>query len=113
VPSPIADGDYVFVVKDDGIGFCYEMKTGKRQWSERLGRKHHASPVSAGGHLYFPDDDGTTWVLKPGPKFEVVAKNELGEECYASPAVVQGQIFLRTANHLYCIGAGDQRSASR
>jgi outer membrane protein assembly factor BamB len=113
VPSPIADGDYFFVVKDDGIGFCYEAKTGKRQWSERMGKKFHASPISAGGHLFFPDDEGTTWVLKPGPKFEVVAKNALGEECYASPAVARGQIFLRTQGHLYCIGAENKSSASR
>lgn len=104
VPSPIANGDYFFVVKDEGFGYCYEATTGKRQWMERMGKHHSASPISAGGHLYFLDDEGIMWVLKPGAKFEVVAKNELGEECYASPAVSRGQIFIRTLNHLYCIG---------
>jgi len=104
VPSPIAHGDYFFVVKDEGFAYCYEAKTGKRQWMERLGKHHSASPVSAGGHLYFLDDEGIMWVLKPGPTFEVVAKNALGEECYASPAIARGQMFIRTANHLYCIG---------
>jgi hypothetical protein len=45
-----------------------------------------------------------TYVVRAGPKFELVARNELGEECYASPAVSRGQIFLRTLHHLYCIG---------
>jgi outer membrane protein assembly factor BamB len=105
VPSPIAAGDHFFVVSDVGYLSCLEAKTGKRLWAQRLGRHHSASPVSAGGLLYFPDDDGTTWVLKAGPKFEVVAKNPLGEECYASPAVAHGELFLRTVGHLYCVGA--------
>jgi outer membrane protein assembly factor BamB len=114
VPSPIAHGDYFFVVKDEGLSFCYEAKTGHAMWEkERMGKHHSASPVSAGGHLYFPDDEGITWVLKPGPKFEVVAKNELGEECYASPAVAHGQMFLRGLNHLYCIGAPDKTTGRR
>jgi outer membrane protein assembly factor BamB len=105
VPSPIAHGDYFYVVKDEGLGFCYEAKTGKAMWKkERMGKHHSASPVSANGHLYFLDDEGIMWVLKPGPTFEVVAKNELGEECYASPAIAHGQMFIRTLNHLYCIG---------
>ena len=104
VPSPIAAGDYFFVVKDDGLAYCYEAEKGKLQWKERLGKKHHASPISAGGHLFFPDDEGVTWVLKPTSKFEVVAKNELGEDIYASPAVSQGQLFIRGSNHLFCIG---------
>jgi outer membrane protein assembly factor BamB len=106
VPSPIAHGDYFFVVSDEGMASCLEARTGKRRWMERLGRHHSSSPVSAGDYLYFPDDDGTTWVLRAGPKFEVVSQNDLGEECYSSPAVARGQIFLRTLHHLWCIGQG-------
>jgi outer membrane protein assembly factor BamB len=104
VPSPIARGKYFFVVSDDGKASCYDAKTGKRRWLERLGRRHSASAVAAGDYLYFPDDDGITWVVKAGPRFERVSKNELGEACYASPAISHGQIFIRTAEHLYCIG---------
>jgi outer membrane protein assembly factor BamB len=104
VPSPIAAGDHFFVVSDLGWARCLDAKTGKQRWMERLGRHHSASPVSANGLLYFTDDDGVTYVVKAGPKFELVARNELGEECYASPAVSRGQIFLRTLHHLYCIG---------
>ncbi len=104
VPSPVAWDKYFFLVSDTGAASCYEVQSGKRLWLEPLGRHHSASPVSAAGHLFFTDDDGVTFVLKPGPTFEVVAKNELGEECYASPAVAHGQMFIRTLNHLWCIG---------
>jgi hypothetical protein len=104
VPSPIAHGKYFFNVNDDGVAGSYVAKTGKRMWKERLGRHHSASPVSAGGRLYFLDDDGTTFVIKSGPRFELVSRNTLGEECYASPAIAHGQIFIRTLHHLCCIG---------
>jgi outer membrane protein assembly factor BamB len=106
VPSPIAADGHFFVVSDVGYLGCVEERTGKRLWLERLGKHHHASPVLADGHIYIPDDDGVTWVLKASSTFAVVAKNPLGEEVYASPAVSRGQIFLRGARHLYCIGAG-------
>jgi outer membrane protein assembly factor BamB len=104
VPSPLAAGGHFFVVSDVGYLSCVEVKTGKRLWMERLGRHHSASPVLANGYLFCPDDDGTTWVVKASSSFEVVRKNALGEECYASPAVSRGELFIRTLNHLWCIG---------
>jgi outer membrane protein assembly factor BamB len=104
VPSPIAHGHHFFLVSDLGFASCFEAQTGKRLWMERLGRHHSASPVEAEGRLYFVDDDGTTHVLRAGPTFELLSRNALGEECYASPAVSHGQIFLRTLHNLYCIG---------
>jgi outer membrane protein assembly factor BamB len=104
VPSPIAHGDYLFVVSDEAQAGCFEARTGKQMWLHRLGTHHSASPVSAGDYLYFPADDGSTYVLRAGPKFEIVAQNDLGEECSASPAISHGQLFLRTLNNLYCIG---------
>lgn len=65
---------------------------------------HHASPVSAQGLVYFLNDDGVMNVLKATSTFERVARNELGERTYASPALSEGQIFLRSFKHLYCIG---------
>jgi outer membrane protein assembly factor BamB len=106
VPSPIAAGKHFFLVSDEGTASCLEAKTGTRMWQERLGRHHRPSPVSAGGNLYFLDDDGQTFVVKADPKFELVAKNALGEGCFASPAISRGQIFIRGLKNLYCIGAG-------
>jgi outer membrane protein assembly factor BamB len=108
VPSPVAQGHFFFLVSDKGIASCFETKTGKRRWMEHLGGHHSGSPVAAGGFLYFPDDTGTTWVLRAGPRFEVVSKNALNEECFASPAISRGQIFIRTVKHLYCIGPANK-----
>jgi outer membrane protein assembly factor BamB len=113
VPSPIAQGDYCFVVRDEGVAACYEAKSGERRWNQRLGKHHSASPVSAEGRLYFIDDDGRTWVVKASDKFEVLARNDLGEECYASPAISQGQLFIRGLHNLYCIGKPEKRSESK
>jgi outer membrane protein assembly factor BamB len=103
VPSPIICGDYFLIVSDQGFGTCFAANSGRSFWQERLG-EHHASLVSANGLVYFLSDQGVTTVVKPGPEFQAVARNELGENCFASPAVSQGQIFLRGEKHLFCIG---------
>ena len=104
VPSPIACGKHLFLVSDKGHASCLEAKTGKYMWTQRLGRHHSASPVLAEGRLYFVDDDGKTHVLNAAPKFERIALNELGEKCFASPAISGGRIYLRAERHLYCMG---------
>jgi len=103
VPSPIAHGEHFFVVSDKGVASCLAAKTGTYAWSQRLGRHHSASPVSAEGRLYFPDDDGQTFVLRAGPKFELLATNKLDDKQFASPAISGGRIFIRTLRHLYAI----------
>ena len=105
VPSPIISGRYLLMVADSGIASCFEARTGKRHWMERLPGGHSPSPVSADGLVYFVSDQGVTTVIRPGETFEVIAKNELGEPVSASPAISQGHFFLRTHRHLYCIGA--------
>jgi hypothetical protein len=104
VPSPVAWGAQVYVVADDGFGSCLEVKTGQVHWKQRLGPKHHASPVAAEGRIYFTDDRGTTYVIKAGTAFEKLAQNELGEDVYASPALSAGRLYFRTVKHLVCIG---------
>ena len=106
VPSPIAsrDGKYFLIVSDKGIASCLEASTGHRHWKERIGPHYSASLVGGDGLVHFLSDKGVTTVVRPGPEFEVVATNELGEECYASPALNGGQILIRAQQHLYCIG---------
>ncbi len=105
VPSPLAFGKYFFVVSDQGWGSCFEARTGERLWSEKLGRRHSASGLVAEGRCYFTSDDGDTYVFTAGPKFELLARNTLGEKVYASPATAQGQLFIRGVQHLWCIGS--------
>ena len=103
VPSPIAAGDYCLVVSDLGYAHCFDAKTGNILWKTRLGH-HHASLVSANGLVYFLKDDGVCNVVRPGPAYDLVATNELGEATYASPAISDGQIFIRGEKSLVCIG---------
>lgn len=104
VPSPIAVNKYFYMISDKGYLSCFQAKTGERTFIEKLGRHHSASPVYADRHVYMTDDDGITYVLTDDGKFTVLARNELKDECYSSPAVSQGQIFIRTLKSLYCIG---------
>jgi outer membrane protein assembly factor BamB len=106
VPSPIAFGPYFLVVSDGGVATCLDAKTGETVWRKSLGEGHSASLVTAGEHVYFLSDDGVATVVKPGPRYQAVARNELGEEAYASPAISNGQMFIRGEKHLFCIGAG-------
>ncbi len=105
VPSPIFEGPYLLVVADSGIASCFNAKTGKRHWMERLPGGHSPSTVSADGLVYFTSDRGVTTIVRPGKMFNIIARNELEEQISASPAISQGQIFLRTHQHLYCIGS--------
>jgi outer membrane protein assembly factor BamB len=106
VPSPIAsqDGRFFLVVSDGGVASCFEADTGRRLWMERIGPHYSASLVTAEGLVHFLSDEGLTTVIRPGPTLDRVAENPLGEPCYASPAISQGQIYFRAERHLYCIG---------
>ena len=98
------DGQYL-LVDDVGVASCWDVKTGKQFWKERLsGKKHHASAVAADGRVYLTSDEGVTFVLKAENEFEVLAKNPLGEPVFSSPAFSDGDIFIRGAKHLWCIG---------
>jgi len=106
VPSPIAFGRYFVTVSDNGVATCLNARTGKTVWRQPLGQTHSASLVTANGLVYFLSDDGVTTVVKPEPQFEPTARNELGEETYASPAISNGHMYIRGIKHLFCIGGG-------
>ena len=99
----VAD-DFLLSINRGGTAFCYEAATGKVLWQKKLGR-HHASPVLVDGRVFLINDDGQVNVIKPGREFERVATYELGESCYASPAISEGRIYLRGFKHLFCIGS--------
>jgi outer membrane protein assembly factor BamB len=86
--------------------WCLNAKTGETVWGQKrvAPGTYSASPVLADGKLYVTNEDGVTTVVKAGPEFEVMAENHLDEYCLSSPAISDGQIFIRTSGHLYCIG---------
>lgn len=88
-----------------GILTCYDAKTGKVHYKERIpgATGFTASPWAADGKIYCLDGDGATFVLEAGDKFKLISKNPLGEMCWSSPALADGSLFLRTIDHLYCI----------
>jgi outer membrane protein assembly factor BamB len=105
VPSPVAHNGKLYLVDDHGVASCWDVKTGQREWKERLsGKGHHASAACADGRIYLTADDGVTFILKAAPEFDVLARNPLGERVFASPAFSNGEIFIRGARHLWCIG---------
>jgi len=103
VPSPICTDDYVYTTMTNGTVYCLEIKTGNVLWEENLG-KQYSSPVLADGLVYMPNDEGVITVIKPGPTFDAVAKNSIGERMNASPAISNGKIYLRGEQHIFCIG---------
>ena len=112
VPSPIVadDGKYFLIVSDTGIASCFEAATGERFWMKRIGPHYSASLVKAEGLVHFLSDEGVTTIVRPGPEFESVAENSLGENCYGSPAISGGRIYVRAQRHLYCIGGSGSPS---
>ncbi|PYS69645.1 MAG: hypothetical protein DMF69_16300 [Acidobacteria bacterium] len=106
VPTPVTDGKYFYVVNDSGIMWCFDAKTGQEIYGKQRIKSGacSASPVLADEKIYITNEDGLTTVVKAGPKFEVIAENALNDYCLSSPAISDGQIFIRTAGQLYCIG---------
>ena len=105
VGSGVIVRDHVYILNDPGMAECIEAHTGKTVWKTRASGTSWGSMVYADGKLYVTDQEGETVVTRPNPhKLEVIATNELGETSRASPAVSNGQIFLRTYKHLYCVG---------
>ena len=106
MPTPVSDGTRLYVVNDKGIVWALDAKTGAEVYGPvRLKPgTYSASPVLADGRIYVTNEDGLTSVFKAGPKFELLAENALDSYTLSSPAVSDGQIFLRTESHLYAIG---------
>ena len=113
--SMLVHQGHLYGLTDNGIMFCWNGETGQEMWKERLSGPVSASPVLAGGHIYWANEAGSMYVFKPTPeKFELVAENKLGNSAFASPAICGGQIFLRVGDGegaerqewLYCFANG-------
>jgi outer membrane protein assembly factor BamB len=108
LPSPILIDKYLLVTSMSGILTCYDSSSGQVLFNERVGGNYSASPIAAHGLAYFQADEGDVVVVEPGPALKIVARNTVdpsSDEIFrGSPAVYDGQIFLRSDKVLYCIG---------
>jgi outer membrane protein assembly factor BamB len=105
--SPLVVGNQLFIVKKGGISSSFDTATGKRQWElkrlQNLG-EYYASPVAGDGKIYVTGDNGVVVVLAQGPKLRILAHNDMGDTCLATPAIADGRLFIRTRHKLFCVG---------
>jgi outer membrane protein assembly factor BamB len=115
MPTPLVYDGYLYTCQNSGLLTCYEAKTGKEVYKERLGGPsgYTASPVAADGKLYFPSEEDGVRVVRAGPKFELLAVNALGDACLATLAICDGMILVRTQHYLLGIGRKEVDSRNR
>jgi outer membrane protein assembly factor BamB len=102
-PSPLLLGNELYFVSDKGIASCVDAKSGTLLWEKRIGGNYSASPLYADGKIYFQSEEGHTTVIKAETTFVELAKNRMGERTFASYAVVDSALLIRTEGHLYRI----------
>lgn len=103
-PSQLIVRDHLYMVNDQGIVSCLDVKTGEPAWTQRMGGRHSASPIHADGRIWFFDEDDRSRVIEANPaEFRLLAENPLDAGCMASPAVIGDALIVRTKTHLYRI----------
>jgi outer membrane protein assembly factor BamB len=105
ITSPLVSNGRLFVVKKGGVAAAFEIDDGKTVYEQKRIRNlgnYYASPVAGDGKIYVTGENGFIVVLKDGPKLEVLAKNDVGEPCIATPAIADDRLYVRTLNKLYC-----------
>jgi len=100
-PSMLVVGEELYMISDDGVASCLDVRTGKPHWQQRIGGNFSASPVYADGKIYLQSEEGKGTVIAPGRKFKKLGENGFGERALASYAVGDGAIFVRTEKNLY------------
>ena len=106
IPTPLIYGDHLYVLAINGILTAYDVRTGQRVYQERVGMggSFSASPVAADGKIYLASEDGDIFVVKAGPKFELLAMNSVGQVVMATPAISDGIVFVRGLRNVFAIG---------
>ena len=106
MPSPLLVDSEVYFVNDQGVASCVDALTGKPRWQKRIEGNYIASPLFVNGYVYFCNREGKTLVVKAGKTYEPVAENLIDGQIFASPAVLDDALILRSDTHLYRIEAG-------
>ena len=104
VPTPAYHDGRLYIISDTGVMDCRDAATGESLWQERLPGRFSMSPLVVGDEILLFSESGTSYLLKSSPQFELLAENELNETVLATPAILDGKIYVRTDEHLICIG---------
>lgn len=110
VATPVVYNGLLFIWADAGIVTCMDIKTGKELWMKRVGGKFSGSPVCVDGNIYCIGEGGTVVVIAAKDQFEELGRTELNETSYATPAISNGKMYLRTETHLYCLPSKNSKS---
>lgn len=108
-PSQLLIGNRFFMIDDGGVASCVDALSGEVIWKHRVGGKYWASPVFAGGHIYFFSQNGKITVMQPADKPVVVSSGRLDGGFNASPAIAADALILRTSSHVYCFRGNQSR----
>jgi outer membrane protein assembly factor BamB len=103
-PTPLVYGEQLYVCADNGVLTAYDAKSGAMIYQQRLPSSFSASPVATDGKLYFSSEDGDVFVVRAGPKFELLATNVMGQPVMATPAISDGLLIFRTKDSVYAVG---------
>jgi hypothetical protein len=106
ISTPVVYGGNIYLANFNGVMRCFDFKTGSKVYEQRLAQDAACSSslVAADGKIYCATEDGIVHVIKTGPAMVVLAKNQMGEPCLATPAISQGVLYFRTAGSLIAIG---------
>jgi outer membrane protein assembly factor BamB len=104
VTTPLVKEDLLFLWSDNGVVTCANAATGAVYWRERVPGSYYGSPVCAGRALYCVSRDGDVVVLAAAKRYELLARNPLGEGSHSTPALAGGVLYLRTFSHLFAGG---------
>lgn len=102
--TPLIKDGLIYTINTKSQFFCLDAATGSQIYTRRMTAKYNSSPVYAGGNIYFTSVSGETMVIKEGKKLDIVSRNKISGEVYATPAITGNTILIRTADNLYCIG---------
>jgi outer membrane protein assembly factor BamB len=104
VSSPLATKDFVIMAASYGTVTCFDSKTGERLWIQEYDDGFYSSPILVGDNVFLMDISGVLYVFKADKDYQLVSRNELGEDAMTIPVFMPGRIYIRGMEHLFCIG---------
>lgn len=111
-PSLLTIGSRLYAISDTGVISCFDANTGELLGQQRVGGNYSSSPVAADGRIYFTSESAETVVVNADPELEILTRNQLSGHAQASPAISQGNVFIRTTDGLFCVGADPSQKNS-